>query len=82
MPNTSFERTRHGSPLQAFISFWALRGLPWRDLSTETLGVESCPALSLLVTEGTHAGTIRLYEAFPLGFREKRPAKAGARRQL
>ena len=30
MPNTSFERTRHGSPLQAFISFWALRGLPRR----------------------------------------------------
>ena len=29
-PNTSFERTRHGSPLQAFISFWALRGLPRR----------------------------------------------------
>ena len=28
MPNTSFERTRHGSPLQAFISFWALRVLP------------------------------------------------------
>ena len=26
-PNPSFERTRHGSPLQAFISFWALRGL-------------------------------------------------------
>ena len=30
MPNTSFERTRHGSPLQAFISFWALRVLPQR----------------------------------------------------
>ena len=29
-PNPSFERTRHGSPLQAFISFWALRGLPQR----------------------------------------------------
>ena len=25
--NPSFERTRHGSPLQAFISFWAFRGL-------------------------------------------------------
>ena len=29
-PNPSFERTRHGSPLQALISFWALRGLPRR----------------------------------------------------
>ena len=27
-PNPSFERTHHGSPLQALISFWALRGLP------------------------------------------------------
>ena len=24
----SIERTHNGSPLQAFISFWALRGLP------------------------------------------------------
>ena len=29
-PNPSFERTHHGSPLQALISFWALRGLPRR----------------------------------------------------
>ncbi len=29
-PNPSFERTRHGSPLQAFILFWALRVLPRR----------------------------------------------------
>ena len=29
-PNPSFERTRHGRPLQAFISFWALRSLPRR----------------------------------------------------
>ena len=29
-PNPSFERTRHGRPLQAFISFWALRALPRR----------------------------------------------------
>ena len=27
-PNPSFERTHHGRPLQAFISFWALRALP------------------------------------------------------
>ena len=27
-PNPSFERTHHGRPLQAFISFWALRVLP------------------------------------------------------
>ena len=27
-PNPSFERTRHGRSLQAFISFWALRALP------------------------------------------------------
>jgi hypothetical protein len=29
-PNPSFERTRTGMPLQAFISFWALRVLPAR----------------------------------------------------
>ena len=29
-PNTSFERTRSGRPLQAFISFSALRSLPTR----------------------------------------------------
>ena len=29
-PNPSFERTHHGRPLQAFISFWALRRLPRR----------------------------------------------------
>ena len=29
-PNPSFERTRYGSPLQAFISFSALRALPPR----------------------------------------------------
>ena len=28
--NPSFERTRRGRPLQAFTSFWALRGLPQR----------------------------------------------------
>ena len=28
--NPSFERTRSGRPLQALISFWALRGLPPR----------------------------------------------------
>jgi hypothetical protein len=27
-PNPSIERTHNGSPLQAFISFWALRSLP------------------------------------------------------
>ena len=27
-PNPSFERTHHGRPLQAFISFSALRALP------------------------------------------------------
>ena len=30
-PNPSFERTHHGRPLQAFISFWALRAVPERS---------------------------------------------------
>ena len=30
LPNPSFERTHTGMPLQAFISFWALRVLPVR----------------------------------------------------
>ena len=30
MPNPSIERTSTGKPLQALISFWALRGLPAR----------------------------------------------------
>ena len=29
-PNPSLKRTRNGMPLQALISFWALRGLPLR----------------------------------------------------
>ena len=33
--NPSFERTRSGRPLQAFISFWALRGLPPRAAQLE-----------------------------------------------
>ena len=42
-PNPSFERTHHGRPLQAFISFWALRALPRR---ASQLKLQGLPHLS------------------------------------